>query len=225
MNATSPRARGSKASRGARPPLYLITPQPEGADAAFLQGLRASLRAREPGSLLVQFRAHGLEPAHWGRLAAGVREICLEHDAALLLGAGGVPGADAAQRMRRALELGAQGLQLPSRLLAQPEWREACLGRPPGLLVSASCHDAAQLEAATALGADFATVSPVLPTTSHPGAPGLGWARLGELCRGSRLGVYALGGLGPGHLARAHEAGAVGVAAIRALWEGAGEAA
>ncbi|MDE2477707.1 MAG: thiamine phosphate synthase [Betaproteobacteria bacterium] len=225
MTSTGPHACGSSAARGAGPALYLITPQPEGADAAFLQGLRASLQGREPGSLLVQFRAQGLEPAHWRRLAAGVREICLEHGAPLLLGAGGLPGAGAGQRMRCACELGAQGLQLPSRLLAQPDWREACLGRPAGLLVSASCHDAAQLEAAAALRADFATVSPVLPTSSHPGAPGLGWARLGELCRGTRLPVYALGGLGPGHLALALDAGAAGVAAIRGLWERGGDAA
>ena len=223
MKPTRPSATGPDASRGDVPALYLITPQPEGGDAAYLQGLRASLRPRAPGSLRVQFRAQGLEPERWLGLAAEALRVCREHHAPLLLGAGGLPGPGAEQAMRCVLELGAQGLQLPSRLLRQPAWREACLGRPRGLLVGASCHDAAQLEAAAALGADFATVSPVLPTASHPGSPGLGWARLGELCRQARLPVYALGGLGSGHLALARAAGAAGIGAIRGLWESGGE--
>ena len=50
---------------------------------------------------------------------------------------------------------------------------------------------------------------------------GLGWQRLRELCRSTRLPVYALGGLGEQDLGRAREAGAHGVAAIRGLWPGA----
>ena len=215
-----PDAPAPRASRGALPALYLITPQPGDGDGEFLRGLRASLAAQAPGSLLVQFRAHGLEPGHWHALAAEVLRCCAAHGAPLLLGAGAPALAAPQQALRSLRELGAQGLHLPSRMLGQPAWREACGANAGELLLAASCHDAAQLDAAAGLGATLATVSPVLPTASHPGVPGLGWEGLRASCHQARLPVYALGGLDPRHLPLARAAGAVGIAAIRGLWRG-----
>jgi 8-oxo-dGTP diphosphatase len=86
---------------------------------------------------------------------------------------------------------------------------------PVSQWVGASCHGADELERAAAIGADFATLSPVCATSSHPDASPLGWDRLAELVREARLPVYALGGLGPDDLDRARAAGAQGVAGIR----------
>jgi 8-oxo-dGTP diphosphatase len=87
---------------------------------------------------------------------------------------------------------------------------------PRDLWVGASCHDAEQLERAATLDADFATLSPVCATASHPDAEPLGWKRLADWIADARLPVYALGGVGPDDLERAHAAGAQGVAGIRA---------
>ena len=83
--------------------------------------------------------------------------------------------------------------------------------------VGASCHGAEELERAAALNADFATLSPVCATASHPDARPLGWKRFAEWIADARLPVYALGGVGPDDLERAHAAGAQGVAGIRAF--------
>jgi 8-oxo-dGTP diphosphatase len=83
--------------------------------------------------------------------------------------------------------------------------------------VGASCHDAQELERAAELNADFATLSPVCATASHPDAEPLGWKRFAEWVADARLPVYALGGVGPDDLERAHAAGAQGVAGIRAF--------
>lgn len=80
--------------------------------------------------------------------------------------------------------------------------------------VGASCHDAEELERAAMIGVDFATLSPVRVTASHPGAPALGWERFAEFAHAARLPVYALGGVGPDDLERARAAGAQGVAGI-----------
>jgi len=88
---------------------------------------------------------------------------------------------------------------------------------PRDAWVGASCHGAEELELAAALGADFATLSPVHPTTSHPDATPLGWERFAQLVADARLPVYALGGIGPDDLERARVAGAQGVAGIRAF--------
>jgi len=88
---------------------------------------------------------------------------------------------------------------------------------PRDLWVGASCHGAEELDLAMRLGADFATLSPVKATASHPEAKPLGWDRFAQLVEDAHLPVYALGGVGPNDLQRARAAGAQGVAGIRAF--------
>ena len=92
--------------------------------------------------------------------------------------------------------------------------------RPAGLgLVGASCHDGGELESAFGeAGADFAVLSPVMPTDSHPGAGALGWDRFEELASGCPGPVYALGGLRVGDAGLAKSRGAAGVASMRDVW-------
>jgi 8-oxo-dGTP diphosphatase len=85
-------------------------------------------------------------------------------------------------------------------------------------VVGCSCHNALELEHAVRIGADFATLSPVAPTASHPDAPVLGWSLFQTLAEAAALPVYALGGLSPAQLLQAGEHGAQGVAGIRGFW-------
>lgn len=89
--------------------------------------------------------------------------------------------------------------------------------RPP--LVGRSCHNATELAAAAVEGADYATLSPVLPTDSKPGyGPALGLAGLAELCAAAHLPVYALGGLSTNDdVVACRAAGASGVAMMGAI--------
>ena len=82
----------------------------------------------------------------------------------------------------------------------------------------ASCHDAADVARASALGLDAAVLGPVLPTATHPDADPLGWSGFEAASRATAIPVYALGGLGAGDLAVARRHGAHGVAMIRAAW-------
>jgi 8-oxo-dGTP diphosphatase len=84
--------------------------------------------------------------------------------------------------------------------------------RPPVRLWLASCHDAADLERATALGADAAVLSPVLPSGAHPERSALGWEGLRRLAASAVIPVYAQGGLSPAQLGAAQSAGAIGLA-------------
>lgn len=95
----------------------------------------------------------------------------------------------------------------------------ACHTRPPDWqLVSAACHDAAQIAHATRLGLDFITLSPVLATATHPLATPLGWPAFSALAEQTSLPVFALGGMRADALTSARHAGAYGIAAIRAFW-------
>ena len=84
--------------------------------------------------------------------------------------------------------------------------------RPPTRLWAVSAHNARDLERASALGADVALVSPVLPTASHPEDRVLGWDGLRALAAASPVPVYAQGGLQPDDIDAARSAGALGVA-------------
>lgn len=109
-------------------------------------------------------------------------------------------------------ELGADGLHLPLDVLR--EWRAAS-GRQSGgegavPLVGASAHSAAEIAEAAALGADYATLSPIFATTCKPGAVPLGIAALAAVCQKSPIPIFALGGIGRDKLDACIEAGAAG---------------
>jgi len=108
--------------------------------------------------------------------------------------------------------VGADGVQLTSTQLK--ELKE----RPAINWCAASCHNAEELRRAEALGCDFALLSPVLPTQSHPGAPHLGWENFAAFAAGSSIPVYALGGLKQEDMQTAWRHGAHGIALLRQAW-------
>ena len=110
-------------------------------------------------------------------------------------------------------ELGADGIHLPLDVLR--EWRAASGRRSAPQagavqLVGAAAHSAAEIAEAVALGADYATLSPVFATACKPGAAPLGTAALAAACKASPLPVFALGGIGMDKLNACIEAGAAG---------------
>jgi len=117
-----------------------------------------------------------------------------------------------------AAELGA-GRHLPARAVAGLDRRRL----PAGTWCAASCHDATELAQAARIGCDFAVLSPVAVTASHPERPPLGWARFAALVDGAALPVFALGGMQPELARAAREHGGQGVAVMRNVWNLAGE--
>ena len=89
--------------------------------------------------------------------------------------------------------------------------------RPLGdeFLLSASCHNLAELKQAESLGLDFVVLSPVLPTQSHPQAIPLGWNQFEALLKSVQLPVYALGGMDRQDLNVAQIRGGQGISGIR----------
>lgn len=186
------------------PDRYLITPEPGRAAQwpAFLQQLQQALQR---GTRLVQLRGKQLAEAELRQLVPQVATQCRRHGARLLL--------NGAPALARELEL--DGVQLSSHALRQTSRRPREL---EGMLLGASCHTAEELQHACAIGADFALLSPVQPTRSHPGTPALGWARFSQLTDGSTIPVYALGGMTVADIATAWRHGGQGIAAISGLW-------
>jgi 8-oxo-dGTP diphosphatase len=90
--------------------------------------------------------------------------------------------------------------------------------RPARGLAAASCHDAAELAHAMALGLDFAVLGPVRATPTHPGARPLGLDGFGRLARGASIPIYAIGGMTRADLEAVWRAGGHGVAMIGGAW-------
>ena len=183
------------------PDRCLITGPDPRHPARFLQRLN---RALAHGIRLVQLRAPELSVTELRSLALQVRELCSAQGARLLIN--GPP--------ELAREVDADGVHLNSRRLLELSERPLAANR----LVAASCHSVEELAQASLLGLDFALLSPVLSTASHPEAPPLGWDRFAELAAAATLPVYALGGMKEEHLVTAWEHGAQGIAAIGGFW-------
>ncbi|MCI5106083.1 MAG: Nudix family hydrolase [Pseudomonadales bacterium] len=103
-----------------------------------------------------------------------------------------------------------QGLHLSARRLMASSSRPDS-GR--GLL-GASCHNLAELRKAESLGADYATLSPVLATKHYSADQLLGWSAFQSLRQQVQMPVYALGGLSREDRQQARKAGADGIAGI-----------
>lgn len=80
--------------------------------------------------------------------------------------------------------------------------------------ISASCHNEIELGFAYRFGADYAFLSPLFPTTSHPDAPHLGVEKFREFAAEVPMPVVALGGI---TLQKRHEIDDFGVAVIGAI--------
>ncbi len=111
-----------------------------------------------------------------------------------------------------AQEIGADGVQLTAAQVASLN------ERPDVPWCGASCHNAEELRRAEALGCDFALLSPVLPTKSHPGEPVLGWEKFAGCAAGAAIPVFALGGLTPVDMQVAWQHGAHGISLLRQAW-------
>jgi len=117
-------------------------------------------------------------------------------------------------RLDIALAVDAKGVQLTPESLSPEEARRLSAR----WWIGKSVHNLAEAEAAQAGGADYLLAGPVFPTATHPDRAPLGLGALREIV-GLGLPVIAIGGVTARNAREVREAGAHGVAAIRALWD------
>ncbi|OGT14117.1 MAG: DNA mismatch repair protein MutT [Gallionellales bacterium RIFOXYB12_FULL_54_9] len=181
------------------PHLYAISNAAELGAEEFLRRLEIALQG---GLRLLQLREKNLSPDELRTLAHRVVQRAREYGARVLI------SGDTAM----AIEIGADGVHLTASQLA------GCVERPAVTWCAASCHSREELHRAEDLGCDFALLSPVLPTLSHPGAHHLGWNNFAAMSAGLSIPVYALGGLNHTDMHTAWQHGAHGIALLRQAW-------
>ncbi len=183
----------------ALPEVYGITGFSHADAAGALRGVEAAL---DRGLRLVQVRAKDWPAAALEAFAAAVVERAHRRGAKVMI------NGDAALAVRS----GADGVHLTSEQLL------VAATRPALSLVGASCHNAADIAKAEKLQLDFAVLGPVCATPTHSGAVLLGWEGFRKLAAGSRIPLYALGGMMPSDLPQALSCGAQGIAMVRGAW-------
>ncbi|MGA7948655.1 MAG: Nudix family hydrolase [Thiobacillaceae bacterium] len=181
------------------PPLYGITQAGSLGRDAFLPRLRTAL---EKGLRLIQVREKELDVAERLSLAREVVNCARPYGAIVLVN--GSPDL--------ARQADADGVHLDSVALARLQ------SRPDFEWVGASCHNPEEL-ARAGERADFALLSPVLPTASHPGEPSLGWPTFAKWAAASPIPVFALGGQNIDTLDEALDHGGHGIAMLREVWK------
>ena len=183
------------------PDSYLITP--DGLETpALLKGIQKAVAS---GIRLIQLRAPDMYDPKYRDVAVDAVGLCAGKAQLMLKGPlewlGDFPAAGWHLTAAQLRKYAANGRPFPT-----ARW------------LAASCHNAEELALAQQMGVDFVTLSPVQATQTHPEAVPLGWDEAQRLISGFNQPVYLLGGVGPGEREKAWNAGAQGVAGIRAFW-------
>jgi thiamine-phosphate diphosphorylase len=167
-------------------------------------GIRAAAIAAVGPAAALHVRGRSSSAALLSKCAARFISLATPAEAAVIVNA----------RPDLARAVGAQGVQLGSGDLSVADARQV-LGRG---WIGRSVHGVDEARDAIADGADYLLLGSIFETATHPGQPGLG---LGVLAEVTALGtpVVAIGGVTPGRSKEIRDAGAWGVAAIRALWD------
>jgi len=165
---------------------------------------RVLAEAAEGGADFVQVREPGLSDAEVVALTGRVVRA-LEGSGTMVL---------VNDRFDLALAAGASGVHLKSAGIPTVEVRRA-LG--PGPVIARSTHHPEEARRAGDEGADLAVFGPVFATPSKSAyGPPAGLEALREACAAAGIPVLALGGVEPANAAACIEAGAAGLAAVRA---------
>ena len=180
------------------PTCYPIVDASMGTSEQMLEQLECLI---DRGFSVIQFRAKGMSKTVFKELAKRAVKLSSSRNICLYLNCS----------LKTATELGATGVHVSSK-------EAAGLVKPAGknaISIAVSCHSKEDFANAEKVGANFAVLSPVKKTKSHPNVIPLGWTRFREVVEGVCLPVYALGGVGEADIDISKKHGGQGVSGIR----------
>jgi thiamine-phosphate pyrophosphorylase len=167
---------------------------------ALVDDLNVARAAINGGATLVQLRLKGLTTARLIEEGRPFRDLCARSGVAFVVN----------DDVEAAIGLGADGVHLGS----DDDGIERA--RAAGLSLGLSAQSLDEALAADDEHPDYLGVGPVWATPIKPGVPSLGLDKLREICESVAAPVVAIGGIDATKAALCLEAGAVGVAVVRA---------
>ncbi|PIE40603.1 MAG: hypothetical protein CSA49_07655 [Gammaproteobacteria bacterium] len=187
------------------PAVYWVTPEPESDQALFMTLVKAKL---QQGIKLMQFRVKSQNTSSLSSLFSQVSQLCEQHSTTLFI------NSDTYTQLSPPLKQGVQGVHLTSHHLRNPVESIGIEGNIP---LAASCHSLEEIRLAEKRGCQFATLSPIRTTPSHPNQQPLQTDKAQEWVKQAKLPIYALGGLSNTDVDSMRALGFQGVAGIRLL--------
>lgn len=187
--------------KGKKLPRLMLVTQSSLMQPNFLDEILAAV---EGGARLIQLREKEMEGAELLGLSRQAKEICDAHGARLLINGNG--------KIAREIGIGLHLSESNSVAEARRLWGwEYSLGQ--------SVHSREAAQRAEGEGADYFVFGSIFPTASHAGSTPQGLEALRELTRGISIPVFAIGGISSENCLQCLEAGAHGVAVMRAVWQ------
>ena len=182
--------------------LYVVTDRQQTAGRSLEEVLAAACRG---GAGAVQLREKDLSARELYALGARLQEILAPYNIPLLVN----------DRLDVALALNAAGVHLAGHSLSTAQARRV-LGAQK--LIGVSTHNITEACLAADEGADFVVFGPVFSTPSKAayGSP-QGLQKLAAVARQAAIPVFAIGGIDSANLPHVLQAGAHGIALIRAV--------
>ncbi len=156
------------------------------------------------GLKLFQLRLNSRNNGDFSVLVKKLAELAKKNNAKLIIN--GVPSDVSTYNI--------DGLHLKSNVLMEYDNRPIS----EDYILGASCHNEEELAHAERLNVNYAFISPVFKTNSHPEQNAIGWDKFSKLAKKINFPVYALGGMTPADLKIAKSYNAYGVAMIGAVW-------
>jgi thiamine-phosphate pyrophosphorylase len=168
---------------------------------ALVDDLETAHAAAEGGATVIQLRLKRLSTAELVEQARPFRDLCAGYDAAFVVN----------DDVEAAIEVGAEGVHLGR----EDEGIERA--HDAGLLLGISARSFDEALAAEFEQPDYIGAGPVWETPTKPDAgPPLGLEGLRVICSAVEVPVIAIGGIDEGNAVACLEAGAAGVAVVRA---------
>lgn len=182
--------------------IYVVSDRQQTAGRPLAEVLVAAARG---GAGAVQLREKDLNARDLYTLGAHLQDALAPYHTSLLVN----------DRLDVALALDAAGVHLAGHSLPTAQARRLLGARK---LLGVSTHHPEEARQAAAEGADFVVFGPVFETPSKLAyGPPQGLQLLAEVVRQVPIPVFAIGGIEAGNLPRVMQAGAYGVAMIRAV--------
>lgn len=164
-----------------------------------------AVEATQAGVPWVHLRDHGADADAFSAAADDLVARLRTMDPTVRISVNG--SLDVAERLDLDYHAGMRG---PS-----PEEARRRLGS--GAVIGFSAHEEAEVVGPMADVVDYFFFSPIFPTSSKPGHPGVGVSELSRICDASPVPVYALGGITPERVTGCKEASARGVAVLSGI--------
>lgn len=186
------------------PRLYIVTDRQQTAGRSLEVVIAA---AAQGGAGMVQLREKDLSPRDLATLGDRLHQILIPYEIPLLIN----------DRLDVAQAIDAAGVHLTGTSLTATDARRV-LG--PNKLIGVSTHNLSQAQEAMDGQADFIVFGPIFTTPSKVEyGPPQGLTQLEQMVQAVNLPIIAIGGINSNNLSSVQQAGAHGVAMIRAVLE------